>query len=459
MNKSALAKLMRISIRGVFTMKNQFLVRSFLLLVALGLGAYLVPLARVEAATNVPCDTTALVNAIQDAVNAGGTQTLKLAQNCTYTLTQPNFGKNNSNATGLPKIQKVNLTLKGSGATIQRDANAPPFRILYVEAGSEVKLQNLTISGGRTPDGKPGDGGGDGGGIYNKGNLKLDRVVVTNNTTGKGSDATSPTGGGFAGGSGGGITNYYGELLIEASTVSNNKTGDSGTEGANGSTPYGAGVGGAIVNLHGKMRIFNSTLSGNATGDSTNKTTHGGYGGAIYSVSNTFITEITNSTFSGNRAGAGGQFGKSGGITGDYVIKNSTFANNVGSKGNSTSADYRRAIDSIQGGSKLSNTLVANTGNNLNCSIGSVTNVANNLDTGTSCGFGSANGSKSNANPNLGPLAHNGGPTQTHAFTKPSDAFNKGNNDVCNAAPVNGKDQRGTARPQGKKCDIGAFEL
>ena len=47
-------------------------------------------------------------------------------------------------------------------------------------------------------------------------------------------------------------------------------------------------------------------------------------------------------------------------------------------------------------------------------------NVTNNLEgpspTGTTCAFGAANGSLSNANANLGPLQDNGGPTFTRAL-------------------------------------------
>jgi hypothetical protein len=58
-------------------------------------------------------------------------------------------------------------------------------------------------------------------------------------------------------------------------------------------------------------------------------------------------------------------------------------------------------------------------------------------------------------NPLLGPLASNGGTTQTMALGPGSAAIDQlpvGSN--CPAT-----DQRGIARPQGPACDIGAFEL
>jgi hypothetical protein len=55
----------------------------------------------------------------------------------------------------------------------------------------------------------------------------------------------------------------------------------------------------------------------------------------------------------------------------------------------------------------------------------------------------------------LQPLADNGGPTQTHAITTDSAAFNRIPVGMCEVD----EDQRGVARPQGPSCDIGAFEL
>ncbi|HJX38325.1 MAG TPA: choice-of-anchor Q domain-containing protein, partial [Anaerolineae bacterium] len=63
--------------------------------------------------------------------------------------------------------------------------------------------------------------------------------------------------------------------------------------------------------------------------------------------------------------------------------------------------------------------------------------------------------------PNLGPLQDNGGATLTHALLPCSPALDAGNP----AAPGSGgaacasTDQRGTSRPQGSRCDIGAYEV
>jgi hypothetical protein len=60
--------------------------------------------------------------------------------------------------------------------------------------------------------------------------------------------------------------------------------------------------------------------------------------------------------------------------------------------------------------------------------------------------------------PLLGPLADNGGPTQSHlpGPTSPAiDAVPSGTTGLC---PGLGTDQRGVARPAGAACDIGAVE-
>jgi hypothetical protein len=58
------------------------------------------------------------------------------------------------------------------------------------------------------------------------------------------------------------------------------------------------------------------------------------------------------------------------------------------------------------------------------------------------------------ANPGLGPLAANGGPTQTMALSPGSPAV-----DLIKAPCGTTPDQRGVARPQGAGCDAGAYEL
>jgi hypothetical protein len=62
------------------------------------------------------------------------------------------------------------------------------------------------------------------------------------------------------------------------------------------------------------------------------------------------------------------------------------------------------------------------------------------------------------ADPQLLPLASNGGPTPTHALLPGSPAVDAGDDTTCAAAPVSGVDQRGASRAAGAHCDIGAVE-
>jgi hypothetical protein len=62
------------------------------------------------------------------------------------------------------------------------------------------------------------------------------------------------------------------------------------------------------------------------------------------------------------------------------------------------------------------------------------------------------------ANPLLGPLGDNGGPTQTHALIVGSPAIDAGDDAACTGPPVSGIDQRARLRPMGLGCDMGAYE-
>jgi hypothetical protein len=98
-------------------------------------------------------------------------------------------------------------------------------------------------------------------------------------------------------------------------------------------------------------------------------------------------------------------------------------------------------------GAVMTNTIVAsNSGGN--CS--GITDGGHDLT------FGDTTCPGVNADPKLGPLQDNGGPTATEAIPANSPAHD--------AVPAGGAacestDQRGVSRPQGPACDIGAFEL
>jgi len=201
-----------------------------------------------------------------------------------------------------------------------------------------------------------------------------------------------------------------------------------------------ASQGGGGIASSGTLNITNSTFFGNSAT----------WGGGIYSGG---TLNITNSTFSGNSASWWG-----GGISnegGTLTITNSTLSGNSASAGSNGGGIFNR-IDAAWGTVTLRNTIVANNTSGGNCG-GTIINGGNNIDDGTTCGWGSTSGSMSSSIPLLGALANNGGPTQTFALLTGSPAIDGVTFNAPNSAPST--DQRGVARPQGTHYDIGSYEF
>ena len=179
---------------------------------------------------------------------------------------------------------------------------------------------------------------------------------------------------------------------------------------------FGCNGGGAVHNAAGAtLTLSNSTLSANSAL---------GSGGGLY---NAGTASVLNVTIAGNIA-----FSQGGGIhaaAGTVTLANAISSDNPTVSGGSPPND-------------CSGTLTA-TGPNL-------------ISTLTGCTITGA--APTVAPAALGPLALNGGPTGTHALLNGSPAINAGDPAVCAAFPVEGKDQRGVARPQGPGCDLGAYE-
>lgn len=325
------------------------------------------------------------------------------------------------------------------------------YRVFRVNTGSGLRINQVTVRHGKDIVG---------GAIHNFGTLIVANSIISENFAGEGggiamssglttiiestlanNKAFDPeTGGGW----GAGISNYKGLLFIEDSTLINNTTPNNG---------------GGIFNRQGTLSISGSTLANNAAGwgggilnsDSNNVTidsstfsenTAENQGGGIYTDGN--IT-VTNSTFSGNTANtAGGIFANSGTVN----LESSTLSEN--------GATFYGGMF-VYSTLNFSNTIIANSVNSQDCGVwtegtGSIGTNTHNLVMDGTCSAGGTD--FVSGDPLLGPLADNGGLTQTHALLADSPAKDSGN---CTSAPI--FDQRGEDRPIGLSCDRGAFEF
>jgi predicted outer membrane repeat protein len=269
---------------------------------------------------------------------------------------------------------------------------------------------------------------GNGGGIYS-----FNPVTVINSTI---SDNTAIDGGG-------GIS-AQDLVTVIGSTIANNSAGRSGggisssrvnvsnstISGNHAVNRYGGGI-----DVSSKLSVINSTISGNvASAD--------GGGGGVYGWHGANVT-ISSSTISNNFAGYGGGMFAEGPVT----ISNSIVAGN---------SDLSEAADLALYDSfpAISNSLIGQSGDTILSAspVGAADSDGNFIGTATAPII-----------PMLGPLADNGGRTQTMALTTGSRAVNAGNNRL--AVAVDGTplrfDQRGSgfARIRGGRVDMGAYEF
>jgi CSLREA domain-containing protein len=358
--------------------------------------------------------------AIQESNKLGGDNVITLGK-ATSTLTK-----------SLPPISS-SVTIQGvsAGATVIRRpciestrnevgecSSAPEFRIFDVAEKGALTLIGLTVRNGQS---------GGGGGIFNQGSLTLIESTVMANH-------------GHVGG--GGIVNY-GKLWLVDSTVRDNF-------GHNGS-------GGGLWNA-GEVQIWGSTISGN-------KST---YAGGIYNGSNGEhggSLTITNSTISGNQVTS--KDGYAGGILndgiGDAWLWSVTITANTAPSAGGVWGHIKGS-----GNFYFANTIMA--GNTVTGSVkvapdcyGSVITLGGDLvGNPTNCLLtpwsSDQAGDKIGEDPNLGPLADNGGPSCTHQLRDGSPAIDAAWPDQPGSGGFACEtfDQRRATRVN--RCDIGAYE-
>ncbi len=307
------------------------------------------------------------------------------------------------------------LTIDGADAPGLALSGGDAQRVLVVNAGAAATVRDLTI--------RDGYGFQLGGAMIVNGQLTLERVLVEGSFTngdlqfwqggggiyvGDGGSLrlrdSTVRGNATEGSDGGGIYGFLNSLIeIERSTVTGNTAGN---------------VGGGLRTL-GDAVILNSTISGNVSA--------GWHGGAIFHTDG--LLRLVHSTVTANQAPAG----TTGGIfvgtftdaRAEALLTSSILAGNSG----------EQCLEGRFGGGPVS-----------------ISSAGGNLSSDGSCNLG-APGDLPATDPQLGPLADNGGPTLTHALAAGSPAI-----DAADAATCPATDQRGVARPQGGGCDSGAYE-
>jgi CSLREA domain-containing protein len=408
-------------------------------------------------------------NAPEDGCDPGSgpSDTIPLAAG-TYQLSVPGTDEDEAATGDLDLNDTVELAGAGSAQTII-DGGALDS-VFHIDASGPADpaatISDLTIRNGRSTEMF------EGAAITNQveGHLTLLRSVITANT------ATLEF-------SAGAIRNANSSTAtIEQTTITDNRlTGAASDFGAGGianvnlaetvirDSTIGANAvesefsAGGLANLNiGIVTIERSTISGNTSASTGSERTAGG----IVAL-NSAETTISDSTISGNSSATEG-----GGIALDngapVTLTSSTLARNTagGAGGgifDATNSPPDEPLVSVRSSIVAENTAAGASG--ANCAVDGATPLprsdGHNLEDANTCGF-TAPGDRANSPAALGPLAPNGGPTQTHLLNLSSAALDTG---VANGLTV---DQRGVARTAdlaafangaGDGTDIGALEV
>jgi CSLREA domain-containing protein len=198
-------------------------------------------------------------------------------------------------------------------------------------------------------------------------------------------------------------------------------------------------TGGGAVSSTGTLNVNRVAFVGNESNQPGAAVAIARTGGA-----NPGIATITNSTVAGNLSKGGAALMLSGG--GTLTLESSTVSDNYGgllhAVGGVRVADAPSTL-------VLANSIVAGNADH-DCQAdpgGAIVSQGGNLTGDAGCAAGPP------ADPKLGPLQDNGGPTDTFALLPGSPAIDSVTAPGC---PI--VDQRGAPRPLGVACDAGAFE-
>jgi hypothetical protein len=277
------------------------------------------------------------------------------------------------------------------------------FAVVSMTGTSGFSLHDSTV--------RDNDADGNGGGIwFGPNDETIDGIAITR-TTISGNEAGAYGGLYFQDLHGIGLGTP--SLLIDSSTISGNQANVVGALGIQESFTNGTAS---------HVDIVNTTISGNLAGGAYN---------VILNGNGSTLTrwDVRHSTITRNTV-AGGSGGVESGLDADVVVTNSIIAGTIGGASD---------LNSNGGGIEVSYSLIGLADATATAAVGAGTG---NLPLGT--------------DPELGPLALNGGPTRTHLLLPGSAAINAGDPAIVGAPAL---DQRGLARIQDGRIDIGATEV
>ncbi len=387
------------------------------------------------------------------------------------------------------------VTILGTGETILRGATAPAFRLFSVQDNSgfgRLSLVDVELSGGLALGGDGFNGGGGAGGfggaIFNAGQLALRGVTVADNTAQGGNGGAAPVSvsGGGGGGVGGSATGSVGGGPNGSGTGFGQSGGFGGGgaangQGSGGSGGFGGGGGHSLGSLggvggfggggggaSGSGTFVADGFGGFGGGDGLNGAGGGGtgFGGGVFNYQGTVVVE--NSSFSGNAAlpgvgGTGTALGRGAGVfnyNGVLSVRSATFTNNDADAGRQIYALGQFSGPAGVATTDVTNSILGQSDVLVTDFVGQVNSSGTSTTTGSGnlirSSFGFAGGVVSTADPLLGTLAANGGPTRTHLPQTGSP--------VLDALPATAAgrltiDQRGLPRVANVQLDIGAVEV
>jgi parallel beta-helix repeat protein len=351
---------------------------------------------------------------------------------------------------------------------------------MYNDDGSSPTVTNSTFSGNSSKQ--------RGGGMYNR---EYSSPTVTNCAFSGNSAATDGGGMGNFNGSSPAVTNctFSGNSAAQfGGGMYNLLAGNPVVTNCVFSANSAATDGGGMYNRESEPEVTNCTFSGNSaaqgggmynyfhsdptvTGCAFSGNSAASYGGGMYN--NGSDPTVTNCAFSGNNASDGGGMCN---VNGNPAVTNCTFSENSAPSGGGGMYNGANSSPKVTNCTFSGNSASSSSGggmcNYYNTAVTVVTNSIFWGDTGGEIRTGGptdptvtysvvqggySGAGNLNIDPLLGPLADNGGPTNTHALTFGSPAIDAGEMLLPSVVST---DQRGVARPypSGGSFDIGAYE-